>query len=201
MIENYKYCDEVQLIEADSAKGRLVNVAAKLFNQKGYARTTVRDIASELGILSGSLFHHFPNKEAILCIAMAEAILKASKFMELAMEGTTDAKQQLRILIHCEITALHDENDPGFQLMIPEWRSLNADNRACILSLRQRYEARWHKVLESLQQQSVVNAEARVLRHFIRGALLETCNWYKPSGTLSQKELSDRLFESIIHQQ
>lgn len=40
--------------------------AAKLFSERGVARTTVRDIADEVGILSGSLYHHFASKHAIV---------------------------------------------------------------------------------------------------------------------------------------
>lgn len=124
MVGKDKCIDGIELTDANSAKGKLINTAAKLFKAKGYARTTVRDIAAELGILSGSLFHHFPNKEAILCTAMAEAILKVISSMEQELKSTGDSKEQLRILIHCEVRALHNENSPGFQLMVPEWRSL-----------------------------------------------------------------------------
>ncbi|GLY65423.1 TetR/AcrR family transcriptional regulator [Amycolatopsis taiwanensis] len=39
--------------------------AARLFAQKGIAATTVREIADSVGVLSGSLYHHFPSKDAI----------------------------------------------------------------------------------------------------------------------------------------
>ena len=62
------------LTEPNSAKGRLLAASAALFKQKGFSRTTVRDIAAEVGILSGSIFHHFANKESILRTIMLEAI-------------------------------------------------------------------------------------------------------------------------------
>ncbi|HHX89341.1 MAG TPA: helix-turn-helix transcriptional regulator, partial [Paracoccus sp.] len=45
------------LFDTDTARGRLLAIAARLFRERGYAGTTVRDIASAMGILSGSLFH------------------------------------------------------------------------------------------------------------------------------------------------
>lgn len=45
--------------DPSSARGRLLNEAARLFRDKGYERTTVRDLAAAVGIQSGSLFHHF----------------------------------------------------------------------------------------------------------------------------------------------
>ena len=45
---------------------RILLSAATLFARKGVAATTVREIADEVGILSGSLYHHFESKEAIV---------------------------------------------------------------------------------------------------------------------------------------
>jgi AcrR family transcriptional regulator len=43
----------------------IVGSAARLFAEKGVAATTVREIADSVGVLSGSLYHHFPSKGAI----------------------------------------------------------------------------------------------------------------------------------------
>ena len=48
----------------DSPRGRLLSAAAHLFRDKGFDRTTVRDIAASVGIQSGSIFHHFKSKRA-----------------------------------------------------------------------------------------------------------------------------------------
>ena len=61
-----------QLTDPDSARGKLLQVAAHLFRNKGYERTTVRDLAGAVGIQSGSIFHHFKSKEEILRAVMEE---------------------------------------------------------------------------------------------------------------------------------
>ena len=50
----------------DSPKGRILRAAAGLFHTRGYEQTKVRDLAAAVGIQSGSLFHHFRDKEQIL---------------------------------------------------------------------------------------------------------------------------------------
>src|SRR5437763_3487843 len=47
-------------------RSEIVAIAAELFAARGYADTTVREIAEEAGILSGSLYHHFDSKESIV---------------------------------------------------------------------------------------------------------------------------------------
>jgi TetR/AcrR family transcriptional regulator, cholesterol catabolism regulator len=58
--------------EVSSRRAEILNVASELFATKGFAGTTVRDIADSVGILSGSLYHHFNAKED-----MVEEIFKA----------------------------------------------------------------------------------------------------------------------------
>src|SRR6195952_6081363 len=47
-------------------RAELLDIAAKLFAERGFKNTTVRDIADAAGILSGSLYHHFDSKESIV---------------------------------------------------------------------------------------------------------------------------------------
>src|SRR6201991_1412924 len=51
---------------ASERRDHLVKLAAELFARKGFQATTVREIADEAGILSGSLYHHFDSKESIV---------------------------------------------------------------------------------------------------------------------------------------
>ncbi len=51
---------------AVARRDELINASAKLFNKLGFQRTTVRNIAEEIGITSGSIFYHFDNKEQLL---------------------------------------------------------------------------------------------------------------------------------------
>ena len=52
----------------------IVAAAAKVFRTKGYHAATVRDIAEEVGILKGSLYHHFASKEELLYLVVKEPI-------------------------------------------------------------------------------------------------------------------------------
>ncbi|MEO5899125.1 MAG: helix-turn-helix domain-containing protein, partial [Ilumatobacteraceae bacterium] len=47
-------------------RDELLRIASRVFATKGIAAATVRDIAQEAGILSGSLYHHFTSKEEMV---------------------------------------------------------------------------------------------------------------------------------------
>jgi AcrR family transcriptional regulator len=60
--------------EAMATRSEIVSAAARVFRTKGYHAATVRDIAHEVGILKGSLYHHFTSKEELLYLVVKEPI-------------------------------------------------------------------------------------------------------------------------------
>ena len=63
----------------EGRRNELILTAARLFREQGYERTTVRELAGAVGLQSGSLFHHFRNKEEILLAVMANGIQSEKK--------------------------------------------------------------------------------------------------------------------------
>lgn len=53
-------------IEAATTRERILEVALDLFNRKGYAETSMREIAAPLGISKAALYYHFPSKADIM---------------------------------------------------------------------------------------------------------------------------------------
>lgn len=62
--------------EVSEARERVIEVAERLFAQKGYAAVTLRDIANELGIKHASLYHHAPGGKEELYIEVMERTLR-----------------------------------------------------------------------------------------------------------------------------
>ena len=59
-------------------KDQIIEAAALLFKKKGYAGTTMRDLAAELGIEAASIYHHIKSKEELLeviCFEMANKFI------------------------------------------------------------------------------------------------------------------------------
>lgn len=186
-----KLVAEGLLSEPNSTRARLLACAARLFEQKGFARTTVRDIAAEVGILSGSIFHHFSSKEEILRCAMEEVTLHARALMAAAVAASDTPREQLRACIRCELEAIHGEAVPGFSILVLEWRSLSSDSQARVLRLRDSYEEIWRQVFAALDGPL---DDPALSRRLIQGAIAHTHNWFKPEGrALSLEKLTDRV--------
>ncbi|WP_193164479.1 TetR/AcrR family transcriptional regulator [Microbulbifer hainanensis] len=182
------------LTAPDSPRGRLLNAAARLFEQKGFTRTTVRDIAAEVGILSGSIFHHFASKEDILRNVMLEVVQYAQARMIHAVARAPTPRDKLRACIRCELEAIHGLAVPGFSILVIEWRSLSAQSQKQVLKLRDAYEATWCEVIDAARP----GVDPALTRRLLVGALIHTHSWFKPRGKgLSLEELAEQVLQTF----
>lgn len=181
----------------DSARGRLLKEAARLFRDKGYERTTVRDLAAAVGIQSGSLFHHFRTKEAILKAVMVETIRLNTALMQAAVDEADGDRAKLRALIHAELESINGQTSEAMSVLVFEWRSLSAEAQEEVLALRDIYEQLWLDVLSRLNESGEVAAEPFVVRRLLTGALSWTVTWYRPGGEMGLSELTDQVMLSL----
>jgi AcrR family transcriptional regulator len=182
----------------DSAKGRLLQAAAKLFKEKGYERTTVRDLGKAVGIQSGSLFHHYPNKEAILRAVMEETILLNTELMKAALLKSDQPDDKVLALIQCELESVMGETGAAMTVLVYEWRSLNEENQQHILQLRDIYEDLWISTLTAAKVSGSVVIDPFILRRLLTGALSWTVNWYRQEGNLTIDQLAQMALSLAI---
>lgn len=182
----------------DSAKGRLLRAAATLFKEKGYERTTVRDLGKAVGIQSGSLFHHYPNKEAILCAVMEETIILNTELMKAALAQSENPADKVLALIRCELESILGETGAAMTVLVYEWRSLNKESQQQILKLRDIYENLWISTLIEAKEAGSVVIDPAVLRRLLTGALSWTINWYRQGGDLSLEQLAQMALSLVI---
>jgi AcrR family transcriptional regulator len=175
-----------------SARGRLLTKAAHLFKEKGYERTTVRDLARDVGIQSGSIFHHFKTKEDILRAVMEEAIVYNTERMRNALAACTEPRAKVLALIKCELESITGLTGEAMAVLVYEWRSLSAQSQARILTLRDIYEQLWLDALEEARVAGMIVADTFILRRFLTGALSWTTTWFRPEGNISMDELAEQ---------
>lgn len=176
----------------DSPRGRILRAAAYLFRQQGYAKTTVRELAQVVGILSGSLFHHFKSKDDILLAVMYEAICYNTQRMRDAVKlGNTT--QKLRALIRAELEAINGDTGAAMAVLVFEWSSINAVQQAPLLAMREDYEKIWLDVLKQAHTENTIAQPPMMWRRLIGGAIAWTVTWYKPEGKQTLDDLTEML--------
>jgi AcrR family transcriptional regulator len=190
---------EGRITDPDSPRGRLLQHAAHLFRTKGYERTTVRELGAAAGIQSGSIFHHFASKNEILRTVMTEAIvLNFTRMREALAAAPNDPRQQLLLLIRCELQAINRNTGEAMAVLFHEWESLSEEGKAAILELRDAYEALWLDVLQKLYDERALSTSPAIARHFLTGALTWTVHWFRPSGPMTLDELAEEAMHLLL---
>ncbi len=87
-----------KIVDRDQFRGKLLEGSFKLFSQKGYANVTIRSIAQEIGVSTGSLYHYFKNKEAILEQMFAYIQQRTFGEYRRRIDGIDDLDKRLRII-------------------------------------------------------------------------------------------------------
>ena len=85
--------------EQPARRERILASAAALFARKGVAATTVREIADEVGILSGSLYHHFESKEAIVDEVVSSYLEDLRNRYKTVLATDADPRQRLHDMV------------------------------------------------------------------------------------------------------
>ncbi|HHS93697.1 MAG TPA: TetR/AcrR family transcriptional regulator [Campylobacterales bacterium] len=107
-----------------SKKEIILEVSLKLFSEKGYTNTSVRDIAKEVGITQSGLYNHFKNKDHILETLVEDltssAIVKIfenKSTEELALKGKSVL---FSIATTFKLISFDKKNEALFKLLMQE---------------------------------------------------------------------------------
>jgi AcrR family transcriptional regulator len=175
----------------------LLRVSARLFRQKGFDGTSIRDISSAAGMQSGSPFYHFKTKQDILVAVMEEGLAEGLRIAGAVMALAVPPEQKLVRMIRTQLGTILDDAHDFVPVLHYEWRSLSAANRRRIVTLKDRYDALWQRLIEELQHAGHMPGDAQLIRLLIIGAVNWTGAWYRKGGRLSLDEVAEgaaRLF-------
>ena len=192
--------DNGQLTDPDSARGKLLQTAAHLFRNKGFERTTVRDLASAVGIQSGSIFHHFKSKDEILRAVMEETIRYNTALMRAALAEAGSVRERVLALIRCELQSIMGGTGEAMAVQVYEWRSLSEQGQRQVLALRDIYEDLWLEVLGQAKEAGYIRGDVFITRRFLTGALSWTTTWFRVEGSLSLDELAEQALILVLEE-
>lgn len=182
----------------DSPRGKLLSAAARLFRDKGFDRTTVRDIAAAVGIQSGSIFHHFPTKEDILFAVMVEVIRFNTERLQRMLDGLEAPTERLHALVRGELLSIIGDTREAMSVLVYEWRCLSPQKQQEALELRAIYEELWLAELRALQQAGYFTDDPFVMRRLITGMASWTNTWFDQHGSLALDDLAAIIVRRVI---
>lgn len=125
----------------------ILEAAARLFRDKGYSATSVRDLASAVDLRAPSLYNHVKGKEDILreiCFQNAARFAQGMAQVE-EMTATPAEKVAALVRLHLDIAL---EDFTSITAFNDEWRHLSEPHLGEFKALRRDYELRFRRILE-----------------------------------------------------
>ena len=177
-------------------QGDVLSNAARLFREKGFERTSLKEIAEACNMLPGSLYYRYNSKEALLVELMRRGVDLVTAEVESAYASSDDPVERLRLCINAHLRALLLDSDAVYVLLF-EWRALGPEARKEIIELRDQYESLWAGILETMIAQGVVrkNVDGCLLRLIGLGALNWVATWFDPNGAQSLDAIGDLIWQ------
>ncbi len=161
----------------------ILDTAAALFARKGVAATTVREIADEVGILSGSLYHHFESKEAMVDEVITSFFEELRARYKQVLASDADARTRLHelVLASLEVGQAHPhaigiyQNDVNYLSSLARFAYLGSNAREV--------QASWLAVLNAGVAEGVFrrDLDAKIVYRLMRDALWLSVRWFRPT--------------------
>ena len=176
----------------------LIRVSARLFRDRGYDGTTIRDIADAVGMRSGSPFYHFKSKQEILAAVMEEGLLSCLPAVERIVGADLAPRAKFRALVRAHLETVLAEGHDFIPVLLYDWRALSPELRAGIVALRDRYDQLWQAALTELKQAQLIKSDSKVARLLLMGAINFSVQWYQPGKGCTLDQLADEAVDMFL---
>lgn len=180
-------------------KAQIEEIAEDLFRERGYAATSMRMLANQLGIEPASLYSHIKSKEDILariCFRMADEFFqKVSPIAHLPLAPS----EKLRNLIDAHMQVVLT-NLSASAVFFHDWKFMTGSNLSEFKTLRKNYETQFKEVLkDGVDQQEFTLDDVHFVTQTIFSAMNMTHEWYKPDGNLPGNDVGRQLANILLN--
>ena len=179
----------------------ILRASARIFAEKSYHSTSMRDISRATGVSLAGLYHYCKSKEELLFMIQDNCFGRVLERLEQRLSDSADPVQRLRVFIDNHL-AFFAANMAEMKVLSHEADSLAGDLHAQVSGRKEDYARLARKILSDVQQQGSKERrqiDLTVATYALFGMMNWIYNWYNPRGKLSVSDLVDnvtRLFLS-----
>lgn len=180
-------------------RSEVLEAATRVFHAKGYAASSIQDVADELGILKGSLYYYIDSKEDLLFAIIDEVHRVTMERLEQWLEIEGDTLVKLRAFLRWQVLSYcRDVRKVG--VFLHDFRSLSEEHQEQILASRDRYDRTLRELLARGQQEGVVAADVdpKLASMAIFGMMNWISTWWREDGPNTPEELADEFTDLAL---
>ena len=172
--------------------------AATLFKERGFAATTMRDIAGKVGMEAASLYNHVKSKDDILqeiCFRFANEYLSA---LDKISQKVGSSAKKIEAIIDLHVT-LSTEDAAAIIITNYEWKHLPEPHFTDFKIMRKSYEKKILDIItEGVKDGSLKNIDPQVVMFTILSALRWIPFWYREERGVSPIDLKRNIKTLIL---
>ncbi|MCW3062986.1 MAG: TetR/AcrR family transcriptional regulator [Solirubrobacterales bacterium] len=177
----------------------IVDAAARMFHERGYADTSVQDVAHAVGILKGSLYYYIDSKDDLLFRVLEDVHEDARHLLDdvAAMDAPPLERLAAYVRGHVEFNL---RNLSKVAVYYHDFALLDPGRREVIIAQRQLYEELVIGLIADAQEAGEVDAglDAHVAAYSALGMVNWVYTWYRPAGGRRASELAELIAEIVV---
>lgn len=181
-----------------SKKGLILQKAASMFRQRGFAASSMRDLAETVGIEAASLYNHIRSKNEILeaiCFEVANTFnLHMDKVETSSISSIQRIEQVLRFHVHQMI-----DNFEQVYVSDREWKHLEEPYLSNFHTQRRNYRKRFAALIEEgIAKKEIRPIDAPTAVLLMLHAIGGVESWHRSKRKISARELEDNILTILI---
>ena len=181
----------------DATRIAILRAAGRIFRERGFAETSMRDIAAGADLSVANLYHHFSGKDEILFFCQ-------DRSLDLMLAAVAEARRlpggpsvRLRHVLRAHADAVLDEVEGAVAHVATE--ALSDPLRRRIVAKRDRYERAVRELVGACwANRDSVNGDIAILTRAMLGALNWTATWFRPEGEQPADAVAETIASYLI---
>ena len=171
-------------------KGRMLRAAARCFNEKGYAGSSLKDVARILGLTDAALYYYVRSKEELVYLCYVRAGDVGREALDRAIAEGSDGLDTAVRYIRYHVEVMVGERGPI--AIMSEIPSLKPEHREEILEVSRKHGARFEGVLEQgIADGSIAPCDVRMTGNAIMGAINWVPKWFHGDAEIARKVVAE----------
>lgn len=184
-------------------KVEILNCSSQLFAAHGYQNTDVQEIADQLGVAKGTIYHYFASKEKLFLAAVDKGMEELSEFINKSVVNIDDPIKKIGKAIQSYLT-FFDKNPHIIELIVQERAEFRDRKKPTYLVHRERNVKPWNDLFTHLSKSGrfrELNAEQTTLTisNLLYGTIFTT--YYARQGKSFESrtnEVLNLVFQGIL---
>jgi AcrR family transcriptional regulator len=184
----------------DQKLEHILRTSARIFAEKSYHSTSMRDISRATEMSLAGLYHYCKSKEELLFLIQDHCFGRVMESLERRIKGVDDPFAKLRIFIDNHLSYFA-ANMAEMKVLSHEAESLAGDLHKHVSTKKERYAKLARKILREIQEQEQKSAriDLTVATYALFGMMNWIYNWYDPDGKLSVNQLVDNITRLFLN--